>query len=310
MKYNFSIIKQLINKIIPPVPSELKEQFYDLQLKNSIFRLRVLTIIEGIAVLTSVLSYLITTEHIRIEYFYEFSDFSELIIIILFNVFLSFFIKKKNKTYIWLTCYAYIAAVLVIYAILQSNLGENDASLSVDISFMPFVFFGTLFIFIMMPDFKPKIFLSYALFYLIAIQFIVSQKDIASNGLWLFSMQPVIFITFVIIMTTKILLYNSKVNTFVNTNKINNLNNQLKNYNENLEEMVNEKTKTIMELKNAVMETIADLVERRDDTTGGHISRTSKYLKIFINTLLEKKLYNEQTALWNIEQITAVRFNI
>jgi putative two-component system response regulator len=180
-------------------------------------------------------------------------------------------------------------------------LGEDTVSLNVDISFIPFVFFGTLFIFTMMPDFRPKIFLPYAVLYLIAVEYIVLRKEITDNGL--FSLQTAIFITFVIIITTKILLYNSKVNTFVNTKKINTLNDQLKNYNENLEEMVNKKTKTIVELKNAVMETIADLVERRDDVTGGHISRTSAYLKIFMDILSEKKLYSAQTTTWNIEQM-------
>jgi putative two-component system response regulator len=71
--------------------------------------------------------------------------------------------------------------------------------------------------------------------------------------------------------------------------------------------MVTEKTKTIIELKNAVMETIAELVEHRDNTTGGHITRTSRYLKIFIDTLLSNRLYSEQTAFWgknnNAEQL-------
>jgi hypothetical protein len=68
-------------------------------------------------------------------------------------------------------------------------------------------------------------------------------------------------------MVTKILLYNSKVNIYVNTNKINSLNDELKNYNDNLEKMVDKKIANIVELKNAVMETIADLVERRDNAT-------------------------------------------
>jgi HD-GYP domain-containing protein (c-di-GMP phosphodiesterase class II) len=301
MKNQFNAIKQILNKLITPVPPELKEQFDSLQLKNSIFRLRILTLIEGIAVLVSIITYLLTTEQIKIEYFYEFSDFSELIIIILFNVFVLLFLGKNKKMCLWITCYAYIAAVLIIYVFLQNMIGEDKASLNVDVSFIPFVFFGTLFIFTMMPDFRPKIFLPYAVLYLIAVEYIILRKEITDNGL--FSLQTAIFITFVIIMTTKILLYNSKVNTFVNTHKINSLNDQLKNYNENLEEMVNKKTKTIVELKNAVMETIADLVERRDDVTGGHISRTSAYLKIFMDILLEKKLYSAQTTTWNIEQM-------
>jgi putative two-component system response regulator len=86
-------------------------------------------------------------------------------------------------------------------------------------------------------------------------------------------------------------------------NEIENQKNELRNYNENLEKMVQEKIKTIVVLKNAVMETIADLVERRDKTTGGHISRTSNYMRIFIDEIIKEKLYQEQTALWNKEEI-------
>lgn len=79
--------------------------------------------------------------------------------------------------------------------------------------------------------------------------------------------------------------------------------NELQNYNDNLEEMVRKKTDTILELQNAVMETIAELVECRDDATGGHIARTRKYLKILIDELLARKLYYEQASLWNVEQL-------
>lgn len=67
--------------------------------------------------------------------------------------------------------------------------------------------------------------------------------------------------------------------------------------------MVNEKTKTIVELKKAVMETIADLVEHRDDTTGGHISRTSNYLKTMIDTMVSNNLYHDEVFSWNKEEM-------
>jgi putative two-component system response regulator len=63
---------------------------------------------------------------------------------------------------------------------------------------------------------------------------------------------------------------------------------KLKNYNEHLQELVEEKTKTVVELQNAVLQTMAELVECRDDVTGGHIDRTQKYLRILVDALLEK----------------------
>jgi len=75
---------------------------------------------------------------------------------------------------------------------------------------------------------------------------------------------------------------------------------ELQNYNDNLEVMVKEKTKTIMELQNAVLETVAELVESRDDVTGGHIERTQSYLKILFEGLREQGLYSDETKDWDV----------
>ncbi|MDR0198074.1 MAG: response regulator [Oscillospiraceae bacterium] len=76
---------------------------------------------------------------------------------------------------------------------------------------------------------------------------------------------------------------------------------ELQNYNDNLEEMVEEKTKTILELQNAVLETVAELVECRDDITGGHIERTQNYLKILLEGLKKRDIYAEETKDWDID---------
>lgn len=76
---------------------------------------------------------------------------------------------------------------------------------------------------------------------------------------------------------------------------------ELKNYNDNLHEMVNEKTKTVYELQNAILKTFAELVEFRDDITGGHIERTQKYLKVLLDALLKDRLYQEEVASWDME---------
>nr|AGS54054.1 hypothetical protein [uncultured bacterium contig00048] len=56
-------------------------------------------------------------------------------------------------------------------------------------------------------------------------------------------------------------------------------------------------------LQNTILETMAELVEYRDHETGGHIERTSKYLKILIDELLLRGLYRDQTLSWNINQM-------
>ena len=49
---------------------------------------------------------------------------------------------------------------------------------------------------------------------------------------------------------------------------------ELTRFNKNLQEMVDAKTKTVMQLQNAVLKTMTELVECRNNTNGGHIERT------------------------------------
>ncbi len=76
---------------------------------------------------------------------------------------------------------------------------------------------------------------------------------------------------------------------------------ELKNYNENLMLMVEEKTRTIVKLKNAILNTVAELVECRDDVTGFHIERVQSFLKILLDKLIEQKVYTDTVSQWDLE---------
>ncbi len=76
----------------------------------------------------------------------------------------------------------------------------------------------------------------------------------------------------------------------------------LANYNDDLQERVREKTKIIKELQYAIVFTLADLVEMRDNTTGGHVLRTQEYFKLILDYLDEHGIYQEE--LKGIEQNT------
>ena len=75
----------------------------------------------------------------------------------------------------------------------------------------------------------------------------------------------------------------------------------LEDYNHNLQFMVEEKTKTVVDLQNAILRTVAELVECRDDTTGGHIERTQNYLRILVDALSKNGLYKDEVLKWNID---------
>jgi putative two-component system response regulator len=76
---------------------------------------------------------------------------------------------------------------------------------------------------------------------------------------------------------------------------------ELKNFNDNLKDMVEEKTKKVLELQETILKTVADLVESRDGVTGGHVERTQHGLEVMVNALQELGLYREQMQDWDLD---------
>ncbi|MDR2784535.1 MAG: response regulator [Treponema sp.] len=75
----------------------------------------------------------------------------------------------------------------------------------------------------------------------------------------------------------------------------------LKDYNDNLQQMVRKQTKQVIELQNSILNTVTEMVEFRDDVTGGHIERTQSYLKLLVDALLREKIYWNEVSAWNLE---------
>jgi hypothetical protein len=55
------------------------------------------------------------------------------------------------------------------------------------------------------------------------------------------------------------------------------------------------------QLQNALIKTMAELVEYRDDITGRHIGRTQQGLKILIEEMKKEHIYDEETRGWDID---------
>jgi putative two-component system response regulator len=74
---------------------------------------------------------------------------------------------------------------------------------------------------------------------------------------------------------------------------------ELKNFNDNLQKLVEEKTQDVMELQDALLKTMAEMVECRDDITGGHIERTRRGVQILLEAIEKSGLFQEETKGWN-----------
>jgi len=75
----------------------------------------------------------------------------------------------------------------------------------------------------------------------------------------------------------------------------------LKDYADNLEKMVQERTAEVLHLQNAVLATVADLVEFRDRLTGGHTLRTRLYLRAMMEELAQTGIYKKEIADWEMD---------
>lgn len=77
----------------------------------------------------------------------------------------------------------------------------------------------------------------------------------------------------------------------------------LSNENHNLDKLVRLKTREVMQMRSAIIQTLASLAETRDDDTGKHIIRTQHYVKIMLDYLLEQDETDDYLTYELAEQI-------
>jgi len=70
-----------------------------------------------------------------------------------------------------------------------------------------------------------------------------------------------------------------------------------------IDKIIRERTSQLNRLQNSVIAVLADMVENRDKGTGGHIERTSVYIKILINEMKSRGVYTEEMEGWDIDKI-------
>ena len=66
-----------------------------------------------------------------------------------------------------------------------------------------------------------------------------------------------------------------------------------------------ERTEQLFSMHHNIVFTLADLLESRDGNTGGHIDRTSAYLKILAEEMLLRGVYADTIGSWNLESFVS-----
>jgi len=68
-----------------------------------------------------------------------------------------------------------------------------------------------------------------------------------------------------------------------------------------IDDIIRERTSQLRLLQNSLVSVLADMVESRDKTTGGHIERTMAYIRILIKAMEDKDVYAEELHTWDFE---------
>jgi len=81
--------------------------------------------------------------------------------------------------------------------------------------------------------------------------------------------------------------------------------NKLQYYSDYLKDEVDRKTNQVIGLQDTMLKTVTEMVEFRDDNTGGHIDRTQRYLKLLVDEIERRGIYRDITSAWDTELLIA-----
>ena len=70
-----------------------------------------------------------------------------------------------------------------------------------------------------------------------------------------------------------------------------------------IDKIIRERTSQLNRLQNSILAVLADMVENRDKGTGGHIERTSIYIKILINEMKARGVYIDEMEGWDVDKM-------
>ena len=67
--------------------------------------------------------------------------------------------------------------------------------------------------------------------------------------------------------------------------------------------LIRERTKQLQQLQNAIVFGFADIIESRDHDTGGHVDRTSEYIRALVRGMITRGVYFDEMSKMNLESL-------
>ena len=68
-----------------------------------------------------------------------------------------------------------------------------------------------------------------------------------------------------------------------------------------IEDIISERTEKLKKMKNSIVSVLANMVENRDTITGSHIERTTRYIRLILDKMLELGVYAGEIKQWDLE---------
>ena len=68
-----------------------------------------------------------------------------------------------------------------------------------------------------------------------------------------------------------------------------------------IEELLKKRTERLERIQNSILAVVADMVESRDKVTGGHIEKTSIFIRLLMEAMLSKGVYADEMSGWDID---------
>jgi putative two-component system response regulator len=72
-----------------------------------------------------------------------------------------------------------------------------------------------------------------------------------------------------------------------------------------IEDIIRERTQNLKRLKDSIVNVLANMVENRDVMTGKHIERTTRYIKMLMEAMLEQDVYAEEILNWDLDMVAS-----
>jgi putative two-component system response regulator len=72
-------------------------------------------------------------------------------------------------------------------------------------------------------------------------------------------------------------------------------------YENRLQTLIRNNQTAVGDLQNRLLKTVIELVERRDEVSGGHVERTRKYVEVLLNVLIKNNIYQDVVNSWEKE---------